>query len=206
MPSSTGGVRAARLNQERTIRNLLITSVISALSIAGCNGGRDTRESLSNEDRAVILVALEDFAVWDQATFGNLKGVLSVASQTAAPKDLSVESVRREASRIDDAFDDGLAAAFVARNQSAVSSTPLIVNSSWAQKLPENWEYNSGRLPPVGAKATGWITLPGFNNDRTRALLQVRHSWSIHGATITYVLERTDGHWRVAARDQEIYL
>jgi hypothetical protein len=188
------------------MRYLFFSVAISVLALIGCNAGHGENKVSGNEDRAVILVALQNFSEWDEATFGELKGVLSVSPETSAPKDLSVESVRREAPRIADAFEDGLAAAFVARNRTAVSAAPLTDDSTWAQALPEDWEPNTGNLPPKGAKATGSITLPGFSDDRTRALLQVQHSWSIHGATVTYVLEKKGGHWQVAARDQEVYL
>jgi hypothetical protein len=159
------------------------------------------------DDRQVVSVALQDFAAWKEATFGELSGVLEVdADSTAEPK-LSPEDMASLAPNIASHLDAELIAAFIRRNKSAAPVAELIAGSPFARiRDPQASEDLFPNLPK-GAKAVGSLTLPGFSADGLRALLQLHHSWSIHGATVTYVLSRgKDGAWHVVARDQAVFL
>lgn len=59
---------------------------------------------------------------------------------------------------------------------------------------------------PKGVKAVGSIGFPGYDSTGLRAFLQISHSWSIHGAVVTYVLFKQGGTWRIVARDQVVFV
>lgn len=158
------------------------------------------------DDKQVISVALRDFANWKGATFGNLEGVLELDPQSNTDLSGSADAVRSWARNVSSQVNDELIGAFIRRNQSAVPIAGLIAGCPWARirEAPSKDE-----LPwnlPKGAKAMGSLTVPGFSSDRHRALLLIKHSWSIHGAIVTYVLSRQSGAWKVVARDQAVFL
>ena len=157
------------------------------------------------EDRAIVAVALHDFASWKEATFGELEGVL-LLDPTSQADHLSVADVRSLSRNISNQIGNDLVEAFLKRNQSAVSVAPLVSGSAWARLRAPSEEDTYPPNLPKGAKATGSLTLPGISADGARALVMIRHSWSIHSAVVTYVLSKQSGVWRVTARDQAVFL
>lgn len=158
------------------------------------------------DDKQVISAALRDFYNWKGATFGNLDGVIELDPRSKADLTGSADGVRSWARNISTRMDAELIGAFIRRNQSAVPIAGLIAGCPWA-RIREG--SSTDELPwklPKGAKAAGSLTMPGFSADGRRALLLIQHSWSIHGAVVTYVFARESGAWQVVARDQAVFL
>ena len=149
---------------------------------------------------------MEDFANWKQATFGELEGVLELEPDSEANPNATAQEVRSLAPEIQNHLDNDVVDAFIERNRSAAPVASLFSGSRWARlrRPTPNHSYTFG--PPDGAKAIGRLALPGFNADGSRALVQIHHSWSIHGAVVTYVLSREQGKWKVVAQDQAVFL
>jgi hypothetical protein len=188
---------------------LRVTTIVAVCALVSSAMAGDQRQpqSSQNQDQAVIAVALENFAKWKKATFGEFKGVLAVEAKTLAKPDTSAEEVFLLAPNIRTKFELQLAAAFAERNHDATDALPLFQGSQWAQTYvrptgdPPRWQ-----LPPAGVKAVGQLTLPGYSPDGAKALVQLHHSWSVHSAVVTYILVKDGSGWRVAARDQSVAL
>jgi hypothetical protein len=172
-------------------------------------GNRSKPTPVTPEDESqVVSVALQDFAGWKEATFGDLSGILVVDANSQAEPKLDLEGMRSLAPNVPSYVDAELVDAFLRRNRTSVPVAALIAGSPWVRvgEASTRQELFPDNLPK-GAKALGSLTLPGFSADGLRALLLIHHSWSIHGATVTYVLSRTKGGaWRVIARDQAVFL
>ena len=161
---------------------------------------------ISDEDRAIVAIALQDFYRWDGATFGHLKGALAVKSETIATPDATIEELKSLAPNIREKITDAMAKAHMERNAVAVRSDELLKDSAWAKLLPADQQNASPFDLRPNAKAVGSFTLPGISNTGTEAVIQIHHSWSIHGAVVTYVLAKANGTWRIVARDQTVFL
>jgi hypothetical protein len=198
--------RARRSTQplERAMRNLFILS-FTVLVASTALGDSDDAKTGPVRDRAVVLAALEDFANWDKATFGPNRGVLAIDSSAGIALEATAETIRAVAPKIREKLSDELVASFLARNREGVPSFQLVDQSAWAKPKPDGLDILTRPELPEGIKAVGSFTFPGFSGDGTRALLQIHHSWSMHGAIVTYVLARKDAKWRVVARDQMVY-
>lgn len=157
------------------------------------------------DDSAIAEVVLKDFAEWKEATFGEQTGVLAVAPTSMAQPQLTPERVVDLAPNIRGQVTQELAAAFVERNKVAAPVAPLLAGTRWAEVRPIDTTADPRDLPP-GIKASGHIALPGINADDTAALVQISHTWSMHGAVVTYVLSKEQGAWRIVARDQAVFL
>jgi hypothetical protein len=177
------------------------------LLLAACGTPSAPTPVAPDDDKLVVSAALQDFSSWTEATFGELSGVLEVDADSKAEPKLSAQDVKDLAPNIASHLDAELVDAFIRRNRSAIPVTALIAGSAFARiRAPQNSDDPFPNLPK-GAKAVGSLTLPGFSADGLRALLQLHHSWSIHGATVTYVLSRDKGGaWHVIARDQAVFL
>lgn len=188
------------------MQHRIILPVLTAAALISCAQDRSPAPTGPDVDKEVIAVVLEDFANWKEATFGELEGVLELKPDSLANPDGTAQNVRALASEITDHLDNEAVDAFVERNRSAAPVASLISGSQWARlRQPAAADtYSLG--PPDGAKAVGYLTLPGYSADGSRALVQIRHSWSMHGAVVTYVLSREQGHWKVVARDQAVFL
>jgi hypothetical protein len=158
-----------------------------------------------DDDRAIVGVVLRDFGGWKEATFGELEGVLLLDPVSRADH-LSVGDVRSLARNISDQISNDLIEAFIERNRSAISIASLVSGSSWARLREPTKEDTYPPNLPKDAKAIGSLTLPGISGDGDRALVMIRHSWSIHSAVVTYVLAKQSGAWRITARDQAVFL
>ena len=175
---------------------------MAALLLAACGlADKAPRPGLA-DDRAVVAAALADFVAWKEVTYGKHEGILSVDPLSAAWPDATAQYVRAHASELEDQLGNELVEAFVERNRIAAPITPLLPDPAWAHAP------NASTWPriPEGAKATGSLSLPGYSADGSRALLQIHHSWSIHGAIVTYVLTKKDGAWTVTGRAQIVFL
>jgi hypothetical protein len=184
----------------------IFLALVTAAALISCAQDRSPAPTGPDVDKAVIAVVLEDFANWKEATFGELEGVLEVKPDLLADPDGTAQNVRALATEITNHLDSEAVDAFVERNRSAAPVAPLISGSQWARPrqptAPDTFSFG----PPDGAKAIGSLTLPGYSADGSRALVQIHHSWSMHGAVVTYVLSREQGHWKVVARDQAVFL
>ena len=184
-----------------TLRTIL--PAMAALLLAACGlADQPPRPDLA-DDRAVVAAALADFVAWKDVTYGKHEGILSVDPVSAAWPEATAQIIREQASELEDPLENGLVEAFVERNRIAAPITPLLPDPAWAHapNAASTWP----RIPE-GAKATGSLTLPGYSADGSRALLQIHHSWSIHGAIVTYVLTKKDGAWTVTGRAQIVFL
>lgn len=190
------------------MRYLFFLLALSATLLASCVRDHESsaRSASSEADAAVIAAALEDFANWKDVTFGELEGVLELESSSSADPHATVGDIKALAPEISGQLDDEIVSAFIVRNRSPLSMASLFSGSRWARPQPPGSKniYRFG--PPDGAKAVGSLTLPGYSADGSKALIQIHHSWSIHGAVVTYVLSKNDGTWRVVARDQAVFL
>jgi hypothetical protein len=188
------------------MQHRIFLPVVTAAALFSCAQDRSPAPAGPDVDKAVIAVVLEDFANWKEATFGELEGVLELKPDSLANPDETAQNVRALASEITDHLDSEAVDAFVERNRSAAPVASLISGSQWARLRPPTAADTYSLGPPDGAKAVGYLTLPGYSADRSRALVQIRHSWSMHGAVVTYVLSREQGHWKIVARDQAVFL
>jgi hypothetical protein len=181
------------------------TALLSAALVAlvACGNGA-SKSSIPADDSAIAEVVLKDFAEWKEATFGEQPGVLAVAPATMAQPDLTAEQVVDLAPNIRAKVTHELAAAFVERNRVATPVSSFLGGTRWAEVRPIDTTADPRDLPP-GIKASGHIALPGINPDDTSALVQISHTWSIHGAVVTYVLSKEQGEWRIVARDQAVF-
>ena len=177
-----------------------------AVALISCGESPQVPETPPTDDTAIVEVVLRDFANWEDVTFGNLKGVLALDPVSADMSEATFEGTQSQASNISDHLSKDLIEAFLKRNRSTTSIASLVEGSQWARiyQLPPESSYMAP--PPQWAKATGALTLPGYSRDRSRAFLKLHHSWSIHLAVVTYVLEMRDGTWRIVAKDQAVYL
>jgi hypothetical protein len=178
--------------------------VIATLTLV-LSGGCTPATTDSENDKAIIAVALQDFANWKDVTFGNLEGVLEldpVSDTSLASRD----AIRSWSAHISNQVGDDLIDALIRRNKTPVSIGPLISDSRWARLRDWKKEDAYVRNLPKDAKAVGSLTLPGISADGLRALVLIHHSWSIHGAVVTYVLSKQSGAWIVTAKDQAIFL
>ena len=157
------------------------------------------------DERAILAVVLENFAKWDKATFGEQTGVLEVASSTRAQPELNSERVMHLARNIRAQVTEELAVAFVQRNLAAAPVASLTSGSRWVKLRDTKDPFGDLRDLPAGVKAVGYLTLPGIAPSGDAALVQLNHSWSIHGAIVTYILAKTDAGWKVVARDQMVF-
>jgi hypothetical protein len=194
-------MRIRQLMQHR-----IFLPAVAAAALISCTQDRSPAPTGPDVDKAVIAAVLEDFANWKEVTFGELEGVLELKPDSLANPDGTAQGVKALASEITDQLDDEAVAAFVERNRAAVPVASLFAGSRWARVRPPTATDAYSLGPPDGAKAVGYLTLPGYSADGSRALLQIRHSWSMHGAVVTYVLSREQGHWKVVARDQAVFL
>jgi hypothetical protein len=177
------------------------------LSLAACGSSSAPPPVTPDDDRLVVSAALQDFVSWEEATFGKLKGVLEVEADSMAEPNLSAQDMKDLAPNIAASLDAEIVDAFIRRNKNARPVTAVIAGSSFARIGAPQTSEDAFRNLPEGVKAVGSLTLPGFSADGLRALLLVHHSWSIHSATVTYVLSRDKGGaWHVIARDQAVFL
>lgn len=187
----------------RCHRSLLFAVLATALV---SNSHRALSANNAEEDRAIIAVVLQDFANWKDVTFGDLEGVLELDPLSGADPDASADSIRSWSNKISKQVGDDLIEAFIERNRSAVPIAPLISGSPWARLRQPRPKHAYPWDLPKGAKATGSLTLPGISADGARALILIRHSWSIHGAVVTCLLSKERGVWHIAAKDQAVFL
>jgi hypothetical protein len=157
------------------------------------------------DDSVIAEAALKDFSEWKEATFGEQTGVLAVAPSSMAQPDLTSDRVLKLASDIGEKVTPELAAAFVKRNRESMPVTSLLAGTRWAQVREIDTNADPRDLPP-GIKASGHITLPGVSADGTLAIIQISHTWSVHGAIVTYILAKEGSSWRVVSRDQAVFL
>jgi hypothetical protein len=158
-----------------------------------------------SEDRLVLAAAIADFGSWKEVTFGNLEGYLALEVESYSAEDLKADDVLGLAPNIRASIAPALAAAYAIRNRSKVNVRRLFEGLPGARVYdPSKQEYPWQR--PKGSKAVGSVGLPGYSANGSQAILQIQHSWSIHSAVVTYVLERTEGTWHVVARDQSVFL
>lgn len=183
--------------------------VLSILSLLGCERPTSAPippKPLPNNDALVVAVVLQDFGNWKEATFGELEGVLALDAQSHKLPYSDVAGVLAVAKSAAAHIDEALAQAYVTRNQAPVPIDSLVSRSRWARIRPPpptdrpDWDL------PNWAKATGSLGLPGYSTDGQRAMLQLHHSWSMHGAIVTYVLALKEGQWVVVVRDQAVFL
>jgi hypothetical protein len=184
-------------------RSTFIALVVSA-GLVACDSGA-SENALPVDDSTIADAVLKDFAEWKEVTFGEQSGVLAVAPVTMSQPELTSEQVVDLAPNIRGDVTPELAASFIERNKMATSVTPLLAATRWAQIRPIDTTADPRDLPP-GIKASGQISLPGFSADRKSALIQISHTWSIHGAVVTYVLAAEKGAWHIVARDQVVFL
>jgi hypothetical protein len=177
-----------------------ITTLIS------CSQDRKQQTLNPETDRAVITAALRDFAGWKDVTFGELEGVLELSPSSEANPDATIENVKSLALNIEGDLDKEIVTSFIERNKSTVSIAHIVSELPWSRLEKPNSSDTYTFAPPDGAKARGSLTMPGYSADRSKALLQIHHSWSMHGAIVTYVLSNKTGTWQVTARDQVVFL
>lgn len=194
----------------RCIRFLVATVAIVA---ASCSEPHELVQSPSTDgpsqatdDQAVVSVVPHDFAEWKEVTFGNRDGMLALDPFSTELSSQTLLDIRKLIRPISGEVSDKLIAAFLERNKSMATIAPLVVGSPWARIETSARDDEPFPKLPDWAKATGSLTMPGFNANRTQALIQISHSWSIHGAVITYVLSNRDGKWRIDAKDQAVFL
>jgi hypothetical protein len=204
VPSSYSGARRSAQPVERMkrFRIALIASVL--FGYAGWAATPAAAPDASQE-REIVAVALENFAKWDKATFGEQTGVLEVASSTRAQPELNSGRVMYLARNIRTQVTEELAVAFVQRNRAAAPVAELTSGSQWVKVRDTKDSFGDLRDLPAGVKAVGYLTLPGIAPGGDAALVQLNHSWSIHGAIVTYILAKTDAGWKVVARDQMVF-
>jgi len=183
-------------------RTVLLPILLVASAI--CRG-EAPNAATSADDRAIMEVALKNFANWKKATFGEQSGVLAIAPASLAQPELKVERVKSLAPEIRVHVTDELAAAFVQRNTAGLPITSVVAGSPWVKVRPTDSNADPRDLPP-GVKATGYITWPGISSDGASAIVQFHHTWSVHGAIVTYFLVKEGGTWHVVARDQTVFL
>ncbi len=148
-------MRAARSAQSLERMKLDTVAVFTAVvvSLAGCGERHDAVGASPAEDQAVISVVLEDFAHWQEATFGDLEGILELDPHTRAEPDWTVNTVRSLADEHADKVSDKLATAFLTRNRAACPVAELVGNSRWARVRAPDQEYSPIRNLPPGVKA-----------------------------------------------------
>jgi hypothetical protein len=183
------------------------------LAVASCVDSRNVDQTstphpdqTATDDRAVLEVVLGDFANWNDATFGNQAGVLALNPLSADLNYRTVPDTRRLVSRISDLVSDDLIVALLERNLVQTDLTSLVAGSKWVRIYTPPRDFDIFPALPDGAKALGSVSLPGFSPDGTSALVQINHSWSIHGAVVTYVLSKHGGNWEIRGRDQTVFL
>lgn len=186
-------------------RSCLVFSLVIMVVLA-CGETRPASASTAANDRAIVAVVLQDFANWKDVTFGRLEGVLELNPMSDAEDHASGEAIRSWARNIPDQVKDDLIKAFIQRNRSAVPIAPLISGARGARLRQPTPDHELPPALPEGAKAIGSLTLPGVSADGTRALILIRHSWSIHDAVVTYVLSKQGGIWKIAAKDQIVFI
>jgi hypothetical protein len=188
------------------LQRVFLVAVLTVLLIS-CDQDRNFAAVGPEADKAVIAVVLKDFANWKEVTFGELDGVLVLEPDSEANPDATPEDIRSLASEISEELDDEVVATFIVRNRSAAPVTSLFAGLPWARlQQPAAKEATFSFVPPDGAKAVGSLTLPGFSKDGSQALVQIHHSWSMHGAVVTYLLSKKNDTWQVVARDQAVFL
>jgi hypothetical protein len=179
---------------------------VLAIALLACTQDGALPTAGPETDRAIIATVLKDFANWKEATFGELEGVLELEQTSMANPDATQEGIRSLAREASAQLSDDVIANFIERNKSAVSVTALFSDMPWARvRQPPSKDTYEWELPK-GAKARGSLTLPGLSADRKHALIQIHHSWSIHGAFVTYALSFKNGSWQVSARGQAVFL
>jgi hypothetical protein len=188
------------------MRHRVFLPAVTAAALISCAQDHRPAPTGPDVDKEVIAVVLEDFGDWKEVTFGELEGVLELKPDSLANPDATAQDVRALASEITDYLDNEAVAAFVERNRAAAPVASLFSGSQWARLRQPTSPETFSLGPPDGAKAVGVLTLPGYSADGLRALVQIHHSWSMHGAVVTYVLSREHGHWQVVARDQAVFL
>lgn len=186
------------------MRHLIITAFTALFAMLSLGGGNDAKMDAAR-DRAVVLAALEDFAKWDKATFGPDRGVLAIDTSARIELDPNTETIRAVAPKIRQRLIDELVKSLLARNRDTKPTFALVEKSPWAKPKPDGLDIHTRPELPNGIKAIGSFTFPGYSKDGALALLQVHHSWSMHGAIVTYVLARKESRWIVVARDQMVY-
>jgi len=192
------------------------TGLLLALAFAAassCAGPRDEGEKPGlngdepvADDRVVFEVVLKDFAAWKEATFGVQEGFLALDPLSTELVYRTSADTRQSIAPITNVVNDDLVEAFLERNKVQTDVTSLVARSPWVRIFTPPDESSFLEVPPNGAKALGSISMPGFNPGRTRAMVQISHSWSIHSAVVTYVLSKEDGTWKIQARDQQVFL
>lgn len=185
---------------------LFTLTVALALSTSSFCEETGAAHGISDQDRAIVAIVLQDFVRWDDATFGRLKGVLAIKQRTISRRDETVEGIRALAPNIRSKISDSIARAHLSRNTISVNTAEVVRDSAWVKLMPENQQNAFPFTLPPNVKAEGSFTLPGIGNNGTRAIIQIHHSWSIHGAIVTYVLSKKNGTWQVIARDQAVFL
>ncbi len=181
--------------------SLIIFAIVFASISQPCNATKVTLDT----DRAVFTAALAHFERWKGVTFGQLTGVLEVELSTEVNPNATTKSVRALAQNISPFLESSLIESFIARNKASVSISPFILGLPSIRLRQKFTDEKHSYGPPVGAKAIGSLTLPGYSKNGFLALLQIRHSWSEHLAIVTYVLANKKGNWVILARTQVVY-
>ena len=96
----------------------------------------------------------------------------------------------------------------------------LVARAVTGEKLPE-LRSASGRVKifeeagaatqpksalPMSGERASRVYLPGYTTDGRYAVVRLGFPWSMHSGEVTYVLERTEGGWRVVLRDFVYYV
>ena len=184
------------------LRELLVLASIAALAANSVHAANDAAPD--TRDRQVLSVAVADFIGWEGATFGKLKGSFGVRVTTTADSNPSASSMRIECPRQTTGVDSPLVTAYFERNQKSVPVERLIHGLPFLELYSPPAGVQAGPSMPTRFKAVGSVTLPGYSADGTRALLTLRHSWSVHAAVITYVLRKQGARWGVLCRNQTV--
>ena len=194
-----------------TRHNAFLLALVATMAV-GCAEPPDLGQhsvsrsnQLAADDQAVIDAVLRDFAGWKEATFGNREGILAIDLYSANLPYRTLPDMRQLLAGPSNAVSDELIVAFLERNEMKTTIAPLVAASRWARIDISADDTDIFREVPDWAKAFGSVSMPGFSPDRTRALIQINHSWSIHGAVVTYVLTKQDDIWKVENRNQAVF-
>jgi hypothetical protein len=156
-------------------------------------------------DKAVITAALENFSQWKSATYGIQEGVLEAAPNSLVISRQEMNGIKSFSDIIKNYLTDDIVDSFMQRNKSA-SPIAALISGSPSVRLQQSPHTTPPDWLPDGVRATGSLTLPGFNADGTRAFVEIHHSWSVHGAITMFILSLDQGQWKVIARDQMVFL
>jgi hypothetical protein len=183
---------------------IIVACVFCCISLAAI---ADDARSIADRDTAVLTVVLSHFSSRRDTWPANPKGYTAIEPQTK-----TVATQIRTSDFLEQLHDTRRRAPleavsdFIRRNQHSNSIPALLASTARVQVLTrEQAKGDSIAMlkPDIAHLVTAYN--PGYTRDGKTALVRLEFNWSIHSAYATYLVQKREEGWSVAASELTVF-